>query len=65
MDFIYELYDSLLWVTKSDGENTYKEPWYTQNEIDEMDIFFWLDYKIYMLKKDNKETIARYDNIGL
>lgn len=59
------MYDSLLWITKKDGENTYKEPYMKLHEIDQMDIFFWLDLQIYEAKKGNEETISQYDKMGL
>lgn len=35
------------------------------NEIDQMDIFFWLDLQIYEAKKDGEETTSNYDKMGL
>ena len=64
MDCIYELYEGLLWIKETDGEKEYKKPYMTLNEIDEMDIFFWLDLRIYELKKENIENIERYDSSG-
>jgi len=35
------------------------------NEIDEMDIMFYLDMQIYEAKKENEETTSNYDKMGL
>lgn len=35
------------------------------NEIDEMDIMFWLDLQIYEAKKESEETTSDYDKMGL
>jgi len=45
--------------------NTRKIPYMTLNEIDEMDIFYWLDLKIYELKMQDIETTRSYDANGL
>jgi len=65
MNFIYELYNNLLWTYKNDGEQTYREPFMTLNDIDSMDIFFYLDLKIYEFKKDKKIITKKYDAMGL
>ena len=65
MDFIYEFYDSLMWIRESDGEREYKKPYMTLTEIDNMDIFFFLDLKIYDSRKEQKETVNKYDSMGL
>jgi len=66
MNFIYELYKNLMWTYKKDEMgNTYKEPYMTLNDIDNMDIFFYLDMKIYELNKDKKDITKRYDAMGL
>lgn len=66
MDFVCEFYNSLLWITERDEEgNESKKPYMSINEIDEMDFFFFLDLKIYELKKANKEIAKDYDNRGL
>ena len=54
-----------MWTYKNDGEQTYKEPFMTLNDIDDMDIFFYLDLKIYEIKKDKKEITRKYDEKGL
>jgi hypothetical protein len=59
------MYDSLLWIRKKDGENVYKEPYMKLNEIDQMDIFFWLDIQIYEAKKQDEEATSNYDKMGL
>lgn len=65
MEFIYSFYDDLMWLRESDGEKVYKKPYMSINEIDNMDVFFYLDLRIYQLKQENKENIKNYDKIGL
>lgn len=62
MDLIWQLYDQLLWFKDKEGQKT---PYMHWGEIEEMDIFSWLDYQIFLLKKGNVETTAKYDSIGL
>ncbi|MCR3759148.1 hypothetical protein KYB31_09115 [Clostridium felsineum] len=54
-----------MWIKESDGEKVYKKPYMSINEIDKMDIFFYLDLRIYQLKQENKENTKNYDKMGL
>jgi hypothetical protein len=66
MEFIYELYNSLMWIIEKDEDgNEHKTPYMTINQIDELDFFFYLDMKIYELNKANKQITSEYDSMGL
>ncbi|KHD34363.1 hypothetical protein NL50_17405 [Clostridium acetobutylicum] len=65
MDFVYNLYDSLMWIKVNTGEQIEEKPYMTLTEIDDMDIFFYLDLRIYQLKQQSKENTKNYDKMGL
>jgi|GEM_PF-2022462 len=66
MDFVYEFYETLMWQVERDEDgNEHKIKYMTINEIDELDVFFYLDLEIYNNNKGNIKAIARMDAMGL
>ena len=66
MDFVYEFYETLMWQIERDEDgNEHKIKYMTINEIDELDVFFYLDLEIYNNNKGNIKAIARMDAMGL
>ncbi|HEY5524892.1 MAG TPA: hypothetical protein VIK26_06100 [Clostridium sp.] len=55
-----------MWQIERDEDgNEHKIKYMTINEIDELDVFFYLDLEIYNNNKGNIKAIARMDAMGL